>query len=401
MEDSQTNNSADQKLLQDLVIGNPDLETLESLLDHFNIFEAMGAVKQEVRHSDFLAYLLNPNQNHGLGDVFVKRLLQKSVMRTNIPLTISPIDLDVWDMGSLVVRREWRSVDISLIDELHKLVVIIENKIFSGEHSDQLSRYIHDVKQQYPDYQILGLYLTPEGDEPSNPNYIAISYMLICELVEDLIEARTSTLGQGILTMMNHYTVMLRRFIVGESEIERLCKQIYNKHQRALDLIYEYRPDQQAEISDFLCELIKSDSRFELDHKTKSYIQFIPRAWDSPRLKRGNGWTRSGRILMLQFNNFQQSLKLVIVLGPGPDADRESLFEEISQNEPPFKRSLKALGKFWSTVYTRNFLSKSSCQNKSTEELHAEIMQRWQDFIQNELPKFNQFMKKITWIWEE
>ena len=65
----------DVKALEALVVDNPDLERLEALLDQFNIFEAIGAVRQEVRHSDFLAFLLNPQQNHGLGDTFLKRLL--------------------------------------------------------------------------------------------------------------------------------------------------------------------------------------------------------------------------------------------------------------------------------------------------------------------------------------
>ena len=71
------NSPVDVKALEALVVDNPDLERLEALLDQFNIFEAIGAVRQEVRHSDFLAFLLNPQQNHGLGDTFLKRLLQK------------------------------------------------------------------------------------------------------------------------------------------------------------------------------------------------------------------------------------------------------------------------------------------------------------------------------------
>ena len=31
-----------------------------------NIFEAVGLVRQKIRHSNFLAYLLSPRQNHGL-----------------------------------------------------------------------------------------------------------------------------------------------------------------------------------------------------------------------------------------------------------------------------------------------------------------------------------------------
>ena len=37
-----------------------------------NIFEAAGLERQEIRHSRVLAFLLSPNQTHGLGDLFFK-----------------------------------------------------------------------------------------------------------------------------------------------------------------------------------------------------------------------------------------------------------------------------------------------------------------------------------------
>lgn len=46
------------KLLEDL-INSDDLKQLETLLAGFNIFEALRAVRQELRHSDFLAFLLD------------------------------------------------------------------------------------------------------------------------------------------------------------------------------------------------------------------------------------------------------------------------------------------------------------------------------------------------------
>jgi hypothetical protein len=78
-------NSQDLEAPEALVVDNPELERLEALLDEFNIFEAIGAVRVELRHSDFLAFLLNPTQNHGLGDAFVKRLLEKPRLPSGMP----------------------------------------------------------------------------------------------------------------------------------------------------------------------------------------------------------------------------------------------------------------------------------------------------------------------------
>ena len=75
--------SDDRQALEQLVM-DQDLEELENLLDEFNIFEVLGAVRVELRHSEFLAYLMNPQQNHGLGDDFVKKFLQKVVCTNRI-----------------------------------------------------------------------------------------------------------------------------------------------------------------------------------------------------------------------------------------------------------------------------------------------------------------------------
>src|SRR2546426_7260703 len=120
--------------LEKLVVGNAEFEELEGLLAQFNIFESLGAVRQELRHSDFLAFLLDPNQNHGLGDEFARRLLQRVVMSASDQrLSVTSIDLDIWDLTSLVVQREWQNIDILLLDEGHSLAVIIENKIGGAE----------------------------------------------------------------------------------------------------------------------------------------------------------------------------------------------------------------------------------------------------------------------------
>jgi hypothetical protein len=101
------------KLLETFLLDNPDLERVEALVDSFNIFEAIGAVRQELRHSDFLAYLLDPQQRHGLGARFLKRLLQKAVSRVEAnSAPFNPIDLEIWSLGQTEVLREWENIDI-------------------------------------------------------------------------------------------------------------------------------------------------------------------------------------------------------------------------------------------------------------------------------------------------
>jgi hypothetical protein len=388
--------------LEALVVDNPDIERLEVLLGQFNIFEALRAVRQEARHSAFLAYLLDPAQNHSLGDDFARRLLQKALASANAqPSPLSPIDLDVWSLTELVVLSEWHSIDLLLLDAPHRLAVLIENKIDSSEHSDQLRRYFEEVQRHYPQWNILGLYLSPEGDKPSHEAYVPIDYLTVCKVVERLVESRSSTIGADVRTLMVHYTQMLRRHIVAESEIAELCRRIYHKHRRALDMIYEYRPDQQAWIRETLEELIQKSGSLALDHCSKSAIRFVPTEWDGSRkLISGGGWTPSGRILLYQFTNISDKLQLRLYIGPGPDPTRQGLFAIAKAHPSLFRLPYKTLYPKWNSIYDKTFLTSRDFEDATDEQLGEEIAKHWKRFAENDLPAISAVLRKEDWLWQ-
>ncbi len=110
------------KALEDFLVGNRDLERPEALLDRFNILEALGVVRQELRHSDFLAYLMDPRDNHGLGDTFVKRLLQRVLMAAgDVP----------GSSGALAATTMMRSRDLDFRRSLMRLMHLGARKLRS------------------------------------------------------------------------------------------------------------------------------------------------------------------------------------------------------------------------------------------------------------------------------
>src|SRR5207248_7470258 len=116
------------------------------------------------------------------------------------------------------------------------------------------------------------------------------------------------------------------RHIVADSEIAELCTRIYRKHQRALDLIYEHRPDRQSDIRGILEDLVRQTPILVPDHSSKSYIRFAPGEWDVPTLLSGQRWTQSGRMLLFEFQqNTQTRLPLKLLIGPGPTGVRQEL----------------------------------------------------------------------------
>lgn len=397
----------DRKVLEALVVNNPDLERLEALLDRFNIFEAVGLVRQEIRHSTFLAFLLDPRESHGLGDAFAKRLLQEAIMSTpDASAPVTPIELSLWDLGEMEVRREWRHIDIFLLDERNRLAVIIENKIDTIEHSDQLQRYHETVKQHYSGYRVIGLYLTPDGDEPSHDNYLPLNYGLVCEVLDSLVQSRASVSNIDLQVLVTHYTQMLRRHIVGDSEIARLCRQIYQKHQQALDLIYEHRPDRQTDMREFLDQLISERPDLATDDSTKNYIYFIPYAWDRETLRADEKyvgqWTKTRRILLFQFFNFVDKIDVKLAIGPGPEEVRQKLLDMALKEGTPFNPRNKTLNRKWNIIFSRALirLKPESFEEDGEEAIKQEISERWQKFLTEDLPRIDAVLKKQSWIWQ-
>jgi hypothetical protein len=250
-----------------------DLDLLKCAPPEFNVFEAMGVVFQEARHSDFLAFLLDPEAHHALGDRFAKGWLKRVVgsARSDIHgdedpgvLAVSPNlleRLDHIDMSWARVYRERYRIDVLLVDSNNQVAVIIENKVFSGEHSDQLARYRQIVEERYPGFDLLCIYLTPGGNAPSHSGYVPVDYGTICEELESIVEGGVlpdgTPIDQEVSFALSHYARLLRRNIVANSEVAELARRLYLEHRTAFDLVYAHRYSHQKRLREVLIELIE------------------------------------------------------------------------------------------------------------------------------------------------
>src|SRR5690554_6789468 len=148
-----------------------------------------------------------------------------------------------------LVLREWKHIDILAISESEKFVVCIENKVFSGEGQNQLNRYKEIVDKTYPHHTKLFLYLTPVGAESSDvENWLSISYQDILEIIENA--KGKVNLEKGVNLLVENYIDSVRRVLVGDENLEKICRDIYFKHKQALDLIYEHKPDKASDIAE-------------------------------------------------------------------------------------------------------------------------------------------------------
>ena len=144
------------------------------------------------------------------------------------------------------------------------------------------------------------------------------TYRLVCQVLEEILDARGAGLGADTLLTIRHYTALIRRHFMGDSELNELAAKIYSKHRRALDFLFEQRPDLQSDIGAAVTKLIRGHANLELDHCTKSVIRFAPKVWEAiDGLPEAAGWTPSKRNLLFEFRFNVGKLSLYLTLGPG------------------------------------------------------------------------------------
>ncbi len=136
---------------------------LSSFYSYKNYFEILKVERDENTHSSFIAWLINPNENHGLGDFPLKKfLLLLCWAKTNLKcnknsffsedLLNSILSNDI-EISNTTITREYGIEDKKRIDILIQAKIkigdivkiqpiIIENKVNSTENN-----YINDKKQ--------------------------------------------------------------------------------------------------------------------------------------------------------------------------------------------------------------------------------------------------------------
>lgn len=374
--------------------GDEALKQLEEAQSRFNIFEAMGATHKELWHSDFLAFLLNPHQSHGLGDEFTKLMLR----RANPALA----EFDSWDGVS--VRREYRFIDILIEDDQKKVSIIIENKIWSPEIPGQLSSYWGTIASEHSsdaDWRTYGIFLTPDGQQPIEDKdrkcYRALSYREAKNVLSDILKTKSGRIDPDVETTICHYIDMLERFILGNADAEALARKLYFRHSSAIRLMSPVL--WKGWIRSHLERLVKESGQLRPEGSNLEYVRFRVGQWDAAKgLKADTNSVTSYPVFYFTFNNFEDSLILNLWIGPSVSQDvREKLIQLGEQHIPPFCKPGKEGSYYY--IYQLKFLAKNDYEICSDEDLKALIETKWLQFTDDALPRMLQALEPADWFW--
>ena len=317
-------NDEAQRLLDKFLIENQELEALGAKLSAFNLFSVLRAEKVEIRHSNVLAWLLSPDESHGLGARFLRRFLSLTLYPNRperISLTASAVEL--MDFSDVEVLREWQHIDVLVRSNENQLCLLIENKIKSKESKGQLERYKKVAEQEMPGFEIIPVFLTLNGEEPSEgglaAGYIPLAHGSVHDLLQRIFSQHRSRMSVDAQSFVSQYLEVLRKITMKDEELIELCQKIYRKHREAIDLIVEYGA--KSEVTEAIERAVTETVECDFSFQTSRSAWFLPKSLAAclPEVDL-DGWNRVPKrvpvMLWCQYEAKKGRLLVTFEVGP-------------------------------------------------------------------------------------
>jgi hypothetical protein len=275
-----------------------------------------------------LAWLLTPGESHGLGSLFLRRFLSRLLMENEgVKVSFTPAKVELMPLDDVEVLREWKNIDILVHSPSGNWCLVMENKVKSRESSSQLQRYRKTVEKDFAGSEIIPVFLTLDGDDPSvegkEHGYVSLSHEQILELAERMAIQHRSRIPSDALILIEHYLATLRRLTMNDPELLELCKAIYRKHREAIDLIVEYGVS--SKVLDVCEEKVNELVGKDMVTRTANRVWFVPREMALFRTEMGQGWGFLPRpypiMWWFYYRKDQGKLQLSMEVGPIADPD--------------------------------------------------------------------------------
>ncbi|MFP8782590.1 PDDEXK-like family protein [Planococcus plakortidis] len=382
---------------------------LHQKFHQFNPLKVLRVDQFEIRHSNILAWLLDPNETHQLGSFFLKKLLTRLVMRAENEGKAGGIDFLSFLYSSFhdaEVSREVkthtnRKIDLLVHVPSQKLVLVIENKFHAGESDGQLADYLAYAKAEFqePGYTLLPIFLTLANEEPSDDSYLLLGYEDVLEIIEQQLEFSKETTAGAIYDFLSFYIEVLKEQLVHDAESVELALTVYEENKNAIDFLFLSQNDnfkKQAVYKGLYKQLGKLDDSekaalwkiYVAKKKTidfvfniggnvirEAFLDFVKEA-DIPE-EAYAAQIRFPHFILPDWFDFQETLgepasaywlgqafiiwferqvgerlKVTVEVGPIPYEERLRLLTELEKRGVSFQQSGKEEGKRYTRIYT-------------------------------------------------
>ena len=382
--------------ISDLIMEDPDFQSLSQSRDVYCPFEALGAARMEIRHSNFLANLITPNASHGFGDMLLRSFLETLLSEADAKELV--LELHLTDLSDAEIRREWRHIDLLVrIPRSHKpdVVLVVEIKIESGEGRDQLERYKKIVEKTWQSAKTHFFFLTLDGSKSSRPDWDNVAFSTILDAFEKALKA-----GKGqpdARRMVELYIAMMRRHYVDDEKLNKLASKIWKQHDSALKFLIKRRPDE-VEVGAFIQEIVDSNLpkqisealkeqgvalTFELDNSSNRYIKLAVLEWNKARGMLHSESEEEGKrvyskpMLLMELRAYPKHATMYVrwLVGPGPQEYRKAFIQTLY---PDFEKKKEKITPNETRIFSKSLATKKQMEDiikgKWDEELVSRVV---------------------------
>ena len=248
-----------RELIADPLFLKYHVETVKG--KRFNPFDVLRYSDYEIRHSNVLAWLFQPNETHGIGDAFIRAFttaMNEAARRQGTPPVLLPSSFDAKNVR---VERELDYVDITLFFENESVLIAVENKMgeASPEHASQVIGY-HKMlceKHQgvYDDVHSVLLTTSPTADVPEH-RFIHVSWNRVRDIVKSIHDHGRfeSDEGDRIRAFLGHYLEIVERFIVHPETANDYFWSLLDDHRPLLERLLKNREEGVENIEEALSD---------------------------------------------------------------------------------------------------------------------------------------------------
>ncbi len=336
------------------IINNDNLEVLKAKLNIFNPLKILKLQDYEIRHSNMLAWLCDPNENHNFDDRFLKRFLLKVVLNSENESVTTEIG-DIYHLQNMIlndirVYREKDNIDILLVSNQNRLVILIENKVGTSEHSNQLVRYLQRVREVYTDFEVIPILLSLEGIEASCDEYFSASYLDVLDTLDFLANNYAERTSKKVLDFISYYITTLKEKYNMDETIKQLCKDIYSENKEVIDLIYSI--GHETDTSQAFINFNKNFPEVVLLYNNATDYWFMLTDFDK-MIKMEHGW-RAEYPVCFWFSNYYGKLKITLEIGPFDNPRKRAEFLTLlEQKGIKLRKNAKDAGRKYTRIYNQ------------------------------------------------
>ncbi len=193
----------------------------------FNAFDVLRYADYEIRHSNVVAWLLQPSENHGVGSAFLDWFMGR--------LDRPPRD---YDLERVRVERELHYVDITVFleGEWGSCVVAVENKVGGASQAavDQIRGYVATLEEEgHSDVRGVLMSTSREGSVQER----GISHVSWSDIRAEIerLEKAGKFASEEVAAFVRQYVEAVGRFVAPRGSDEHFFRRLLGEHGALLE----------------------------------------------------------------------------------------------------------------------------------------------------------------------